>query len=195
MSESGNRISKQTLFVSIGVSLLVGFLVGIIYSDRFPQPEGQLVRQQQEQPQVPQQSQYAQAIASLQLAVQQSPNNAETWARLGHAYFDTNQPDKAIEAYTRSLAIIPGNPSVHTDLGVMYHRNGQPDKAIEAFDKALALQPGFEQALFNKGIVYYNDLGDTSAAIRVWNELLIVNPGATGSDGVPIAQMIKNISK
>lgn len=197
MSESGNNVSKLTLFISIGVSLLVGFLVGVIYSDRPPQSGGQFAQQpqQQGQPQAPQQSQYAQALSSLQLAAQQNPNNADTWAQLGHAYFDTNQPAKAIEAYTKSLAIIPGNPSILTDLGVMYRRNGQPDKALESFDKALVLQPGFEQALFNKGIVFQNDLGDTNSAIQAWKELLIVNPGATGPGGIPIAQMIEDISK
>ncbi len=194
MSESGNSVSKQTLFISIGVSLLVGFLSGVIYSDRSPDPGGQLVQQQGQQP-APQQSQFAQAIASLQLAVQQNPNNAETWAQLGHAYFDTNQPAKAIEAYIKSLAIIPSNPSVLTDLGVMYRRNGQPDKAIESFDKALVIQPGFEQALFNKGVVFVNDLGDRNAAVQAWRELLIVNPGATGPNGIPVAQMIEDISK
>ncbi len=196
MSESGNSVSKQTLFISIGVALLVGFLVGVIYSDRSPRTGGQFVQQQQQgQPQAPQQSQYAQALPSLQLAVQQNPNNADTWAQLGHAYFDTNQPAKAIEAYNKSLAIIPSNPPVLTDLGVMYRRNGQPEKAIEAFDKALALQPGFEQALFNKGVVYHNDLGNTEAAIQAWKELLIANPGATDHNGVPIAKMIEDISK
>lgn len=195
MSESGNNVSKQTLFISIGVSLLLGFLVGIVYSDRSPQPGGQLAQQQQGQPQAPPQSQFAQALPSLQLAVQQNPNNADIWTQLGHAYFDTNQPAKAIEAYTKALAIVPGNPSTLTDLGVMYRRNDQPEKALESFDKAITIQPGFEQALFNKGIVYSNDLRDPESAIQAWKELLIVNPGATGPGGIPIAQMIKDISK
>ena len=195
MAENGNSVSKQTLYISVAVALLLGFLGGIIYSDRSPQSGGQVAQQQNLPPLPKQQNQILQAIESMKFAAQQNPSNAEAWTQLGHAYFDSNQPAKAIEAYNKSLAIIPGNPSILTDLGVMYRRNGQPDKAIESFDKALQISPGFEQALFNKGVVFFNDLGDRNSATQAWKELLIVNPGATGPNGIPIAQMIEDISK
>jgi tetratricopeptide (TPR) repeat protein len=194
MPENENNVSKQTLYISIAVALLVGFLGGVIYSDRSPSPGGQMA-QQANQPLPQQQNQIIQAIESLQFAVQQNPDNAEAWTQLGHAYFDSNQPAKAIEAYTKSLAIIPSNPPVLTDLGVMYRSNGQPDKAIESFDQALQASPGFEQALFNKGIVLYNDLGDLENALQAWRELLIVNPGAMGPNGVPVEKMVDDLSR
>ena len=83
---------------------------------------------------------------------------------------------------------------VIVDLGVMYRRNGQPDKALEMFNKALELQPGFEQALFNKGVVQYNDLADAKGAIETWKELLIVNPNAKGPNGVPVSEMLKQLT-
>ena len=195
MAENENNVSKQTLYISIAVAILVGFLVGVIYSDRSPNSGGQIAQQPNLPPLPQQQNQYAQAIESLQFAVQQNPNNAEAWAQLGHAYFDSNQPVKAIESYNKSLSIIPSNPPVLTDLGVMYRRNGQPDKAIESFDKALQITPGFEQALFNKGIVMYNDLGDLEGALQAWRELLIVNPGATAPTGVSIETMVDDLAK
>ena len=195
MAENGNNVTKQTLYISIGVALLVGFLIGVIYSDRPPQSSGQIGQQPNLVPLAPQQSQFVQAIESLQFAVQQNPNNAEAWTKLGHAYFDSDQPVKAIEAYNKSLAIIPSNPAVLTDLGVMYRRNNQGDKAIESFDKALQLSPGFEQALFNKGIVLYNDQGNLDGALQVWRELLIVNPGAMGPNGVPVKNLVDDLAK
>ncbi len=195
MAENGNNVSKQTLYISIGVALLVVFLIGVIYSDRAPQSGSQIGQQPNLVPLAPQQSQFIQAIESLQFAVQQNPNNAEAWTKLGHAYFDSGQPVKAIEAYNKSLAIIPGNPAVLTDLGVMYRRDNQPDKAVESFDKALQLAPGFEQALFNKGIVLYNDLGNLDGALQAWRELLIVNPGAMGPNGVPVKDMVDDFAK
>jgi tetratricopeptide (TPR) repeat protein len=191
MAESGNGVKTQTLYISIAVSLVIGFLVGIIYSDRSPGPGGNIAQQQNQQ--AFEQSQWAQKIASLQLAAQQNPNNAETWTQLGHAYFDTDQPAKAIEAYNKSLAIIPGNVPVMVDLGVMYRRNSQPEKAVEEFDKALEIQPGFEQALFNKGVVLYNDLSDTKGAVKVWKELLAINPNAKGPNGALVSEMVENL--
>ncbi|MDW7773426.1 MAG: tetratricopeptide repeat protein [Desulfobulbaceae bacterium] len=196
MAETENGVKKQTLYISIAVSLLIGFLVGVIYSDRPSGTGGQFVPQQgqQQAQQQAQESQLAAKIASLQLEAQQNPNNADVWTQLGHAYFDTNQPVKAIEAYNKSLAIIPGNVPVIVDLGVMYRNNSQPDKAIEMFDKALELQPSFPQALFNKGVVLYNDLGDVQGAVTAWRELLAVDPNATGPTGVPVSQMIDDIA-
>jgi cytochrome c-type biogenesis protein CcmH/NrfG len=191
MADSENGVKKQTLYISIAVSLVMGFLVGVIYSDRSSGPGGQFTPPQGQQAV---QDQWAQKIASLQFSAQQNPNNAEVWAQLGHAYFDTNQPAKAIEAYNKSLAIIPGNVPVIVDLGVMYRRNGQPEKAVEMFNKALELQPGFEQALFNKGVVLYNDLGNTKGAVEAWKELLSINPNATGPNGVPVAEMVENLA-
>lgn len=194
MAESEGVVKQQTLYISIAVALLVGFLMGIIYSDRSPQSGGQVAQQGQGVPQqAAQQEQMLQAIASLELAVTQNPNSAETWTRLGNAYFDTDQPVKAIEAYAKSLAIIPGNPSVLTDMGVMYRRNGQPEKAIESFDQALKINPGLEQALFNKGIVLLNDLGKSEEALKTWKELLLINPGARAPDGSPLSELVDNL--
>ena len=196
MAESGNGVKKQTLYISVAVSLLVGFLSGIIYSDRSPQGGGQFAPPpSQQQVQAQQQAQLEQTIAALQLETQQNPTNAEAWTKLGHAYFDTNQPAKAIEAYNKSLEIIPGNPAVLTDLGVMYRRNGQPEKAVETFNKVLEIQPGFEQALFNKGVVLYNDLGDLEGALQAWRQLLAINPGARGPNGVAISEMVDNLAR
>lgn len=196
MAENESSVSKQTLYIGIAVSLLVGFLIGVIYSDRSPQGGGQQFAQQPNLPPLPQQQNQAmQAIESLQLAAQQNPNSAEAWAQLGHAYFDSNQPAQAIEAYKKSLTIIPSNSPVLTDLGVMYRRNGQPDKAVESFDKAIQATPGFEQALFNKGVVLYNDMGNLEGALQAWRELLLVNPGYMGPGGVPVESMIDDLSK
>jgi len=187
VAESGNEVSKQTLFICITASLLAGFLLGIFYSDRTPQTGRQTVQQSMEPSK---QEQLLQAIASLELAVKENPNSVEAWTRLGNAYYDTDQEKKAIEAYSRSLAIVPGNPSVLTDLGVMYRHSGQPDKAVETFNQALVVSPGFEQALYNKGIVMYYDLGKIGEALKAWKELLLINPDARGPDGTPVSDMV-----
>jgi cytochrome c-type biogenesis protein CcmH/NrfG len=200
MAEPAGGVKPQTLYISIVVSLLVGFLCGIIYSDRSPKSGLQVAGQEQGfappqgQGAPGQQAQLLQAIASLELSAQQNPNNAETWTQLGNAYFDSDQPAKAIEAYNKSLAIIPGNPSILTDLGVMYRRNSQPDKAIESFDQALKISPGFAQALYNKGIVQFNDLGKNDEALKTWKELLLISPDYKGPDGTPLSEMVDKLS-
>ena len=78
-----------------------------------------------------------QAILNLEAEVTANPENFENWIRLGHLYYDANQPEKAIAAYTKSLELHSGDANLLTDLGVMYRRAKQPEKAIEFFNQAI----------------------------------------------------------
>ena len=74
-------------------------------------------------------------------------------------------------------------------MGVMYRRSGKPRQAIEAFDKAIEVDPSHEISRLNKGIVLMHDLDDIQGAIKVWEELVKVNPSAKTSTG----QLIKDV--
>ena len=106
------------------------------------------------------------------------PENFENWIRLGHLYYDADQPEKAIAAYTKSLELHSGDANLLTDLGVMYRRTKQPEKAIEFFDQAIKKDPSHLPSRFNKGIVLMYDLNDPTGAIAAWDELLAIDPEA-----------------
>ena len=134
-------------------------------------------------------------ILALERELAANPNNEVALVELGHAYFDTDQPLKAIESYNKALTINPNNSFVWTDLGVMYRRSGQPQKALESFDKAIALEPSQEQARFNKGVVLMYDLNDAQAALKVWEELLSINPAAKAPNNVLVADIIAQVKE
>jgi len=119
-----------------------------------------------------------QRIAMLQQVVGQDPKNAQAWTQLGNDYFDTNQPQKAVEAYGHVLAIQPGNPDVLTDQGVMYRALGQFDKAVENFRKANEANPRHLQSLFNLGVVYAYDLKQPKKAIEAWEKVVATDPSS-----------------
>lgn len=135
----------------------------------------------------------SQAILNLEATVTAKPDDQEAWTRLGHLYFDTNQVEKAIGAYTKSLELKPNDANVLTDLGVMYRRAKQPQKALESFDKARALDANHLPSRFNKGIVLFYDLSDPGAAIESWEELLKIDPEAKTSSGQPLRDLINQI--
>ncbi len=183
-----NSVAKSTMYVAIAMALLVGFLGGVvytIYNAPAPVPSAP----------IPANATALQSsrIMELEKATRQHPDNADTWAMLGHAYFDSNQAAQAISAYTASLKLQPDNPDVLTDLGVMYRRNHQPQKAIETFELAIQKDPDHQQARFNQGVVFLNDLHDTAAAIKVWQELLQRNPSVTIPSGAPLSEFIEKI--
>lgn len=201
MAVDKDQVTKQILYIAIGVALVVGFLAGIIFSSvQSDTPRGVVPQQQQAAaPQGPAQQglspQQASTILALEQRVASNPSDLDAWVQLGNIYFDASRFAKAIRAYEKSLELQPGDANVLTDLGVMYRRNGQPDMAVASFDKAIAAQPTHEQARFNKGIVLMYDMGDVASAIATWQELLKVNPGATASNGIPVSQIIADAQK
>lgn len=130
-------------------------------------------------------------IAHLEQAVASGKGTEAQWISLGNAYFDTQQPAKAIHAYTQALAINPANANVLTDLGIMYRENGQLQEALKSFGKAIQYDPRHEHARFNMGVVLLFDLRRGGDAKKVWQELLLLNPGAKAPNGQPLADLIR----
>ena len=187
-------LKKETVIIIAVVALVGGFFGGIVFSV-FQSPS-QAPQYAGSQPggQAPDfTGQQASQILALEREVATNPTNGSAWTQLGHVYFDTQQYEKAIRAYTKSLELIPDNPNVLTDLGVMYRRNGQPDQAIEMFSKAASIDPSHEQSRFNKGVVFLYDLQDTAGAIAAWEDLLKANPVATAPNGQPMVEIIADL--
>jgi cytochrome c-type biogenesis protein CcmH/NrfG len=196
-SPEGNFVKKETMLIVALIALVVGFLGGIFYSALQSGPTSSILTtsappQQQQQPPGFTREQ-ASNILRLEQEVAANPTNVEAWTQLGHVYFDTNNPAKAISAYEKSLELRPNDPNVLTDLGTMYRRNGQPDKALTSFDRAIAVDPRHEQSRFNKGIVLRYDMNDREGAVKAWEELLAINPNAMAPNGQPVSEAIKSL--
>ena len=119
---------------------------------------------------------YQRRIAAAEQVVAQDPKNAQAWIQLGNDYFDTQQRQKAIDAYAHALELQPNNADVLTDQGVMYREVGAFDKAIANFTKANQVDPSHMQSLFNMGVVYAYDLKQPDKAIQAWNRIVEKSP-------------------
>ena len=168
---------KQENLVYIIVALLVGLLGGfLIFSVTNKNKSASAP------PAVPMGSgspaDYSQRIAQAEKIVAQEPNNYQAWVQLGNDYFDTEQPQKAVNAYAKALEIDSkhqNTPNVLTDQGVMYRKMGLFDKAVENFERANKLDPKHAQSLFNLGVVYANDLKQNDKAIAAWQRYLAID--------------------
>lgn len=130
---------------------------------------------------------YTQRIAQAEKVVAQDPKNVNAWISLGNDYFDTEQSQKAINAYNKALEIQPDNPNVLTDQGVMYRRIGWYDKALANFEKANKVDPNHLQSLYNAGIVYVVDLKQPEKATPYWEKYLQIDSNS------PTAMQIKGM--
>lgn len=124
---------------------------------------------------------YARRIAEAEKIVAQDPKNLNAWISLGNDYFDTEQAQKAIGAYSKALELDPNNTNVLTDQGVMYRKVGWYDKAIANFEKALKLDSRHLQTLYNIGLVYSLDLKQPEKGIPYWKKFVEIDPNSPTS--------------
>ena len=132
-----------------------------------------------------------QRIAIARQLVAQNPKDVQAWISLGNDYFDSKQPQAAVDAYAKALELDPKNPDVLTDQGVMYRDLGQYDKALANFLKANQIAPTHMQSLMNAGVVYAYDLKDQKRAEEAWLKVIANDKSGrfAGQAGAAIAEM------
>jgi cytochrome c-type biogenesis protein CcmH/NrfG len=187
-------VKKETLVLVAIIALVVGFAGGVLLT--IYKSSSDLPVQVSSSPQPAKEDQAvgqgnAVEMFRLERRTAEKPDDIEAWTQLGHLYFDSNNYDKAIVAYNKSLEINPDNADVWTDLGVMYRRSRRSNEAIKAFDRAIKIDLHHETSHFNKGIVLMHDLHDAEGAIKAWEELVSINPAAQTPSGQSVSELIK----
>ena len=130
---------------------------------------------------------YQQRIAELEKVVANEPKNLQALTMLANDYYDTDQPQKAIDKYAKAIELDPRNPNLLTDQGVMYKRIGAFDKALANFEKAQGVDPKHLQSLYNIGIIYAEDLKQPDKALKTWAHYLELDSTS------PAAQQVKRL--
>jgi cytochrome c-type biogenesis protein CcmH/NrfG len=192
MAASKPKQKNQTPVVTYFIIFILGFLTGVgftIYKTGGTVSDSPATNSQQSS----KDEERHQNILKLEAEVTANPEDFQAWRQLGNLYYDHNEPEKAIAAYSKSLEFHSGDANILTDLGVMYRRTKQPQKAIESLNKAIQMEPTHEPARFNKGIVLLNDLNKPGDAIATWEELLKINPQARTGNGESIRDFINNV--
>ncbi|MBW2028777.1 MAG: tetratricopeptide repeat protein [Deltaproteobacteria bacterium] len=197
--ERKGYVKKETLLIVSVISLVVGFIIGAVFSSYKYGSEGGppgKIESPAQTPamQVPEVN-VRSRIEVLESEISRNPDKLEMLIELGNAYFDTNQYDKAVETYRMVLDIDPNNANVWTDMGIMYRRRGEPAKALEAFDRATAVDPDHEISRFNKGIVLLHDMNDVNGAVKAWEGLVERNPFAKAPNGQLLVDLISIVKE
>lgn len=184
-------IKLSNAFLLAFICLVLGFIGGNVYSVYKAGPDSGFSSISMPNPSAGRPAAVpTDRIAALVKETTADPGNMAAWMELGNLYFDSDQADKAISAYTRYIEINPKNPDVWTDLGVMYREVGQSPKALDCFEEAMRLDPRHEQSRFNKGIVLMHDMKDAAAAVEAWKNLERINPLFTAPNGQTIRDLI-----
>ncbi len=119
---------------------------------------------------------YNEAIKNYRQLLKKEPDNIILLSALGNALFDIGRDSEAIKIYKKTLEIYPDNVAVRTDLGTAYRRIGLPDKALAEYRKSLSIDPRHSISRYNIGVVLLWDKKNIATAIKIWEELLRIDP-------------------
>jgi tetratricopeptide (TPR) repeat protein len=187
-------VSKEnilTVVVALIVGLLGGYLIFNIAGNK-QVPANVTIPQGAGSP-----TDYQRRIVEAEKIVAKDPNNVQVWNQLANDYFDTDQPQKAVNAYSKVLELDPKNVNALTDQGIMYRKIGWYDKAIANFEKAQSIDPKHLQSLYNLGVVYMADLKQPDKAREIWTKYLQFDSTSPTAQQIKadLAAMPKNMGK
>lgn len=120
------------------------------------------------------------AIQELEKCRELDPQNYKVYYALGGAYFELNQPEKAIRAYEEFQNIYKGTDSGYCEIAKYYLENDDHEKAIEYLKKAIEIQPESSESLYLLGNIY-SGLNRIEEAIPVYRTLART-PGGNNLD-------------
>ena len=177
-------MNKENILYAV-IALLVGILGTVLVVGVSTKNQSEVSRGAAVTPGAGSPTDYQQRIAEAEKIVAQDPKNVQAWIMLGNDYFDTEQPQKAINAYEKALELKPTDTNVLTDQGVMFRKVGFYDRALANFEKAQKIDPKHLQSLYNIGVVYRDDLKKPEKTIEIWTRYLALDSTS------PAAQQIK----
>lgn len=117
-------------------------------------------------------------VKKLAAKMEQQPDNLDGWLMLGRSYMTLNQPQNAIAAYEKAMALNPDNTTLllayAEALGQSQGKNftGRPAELIE---KAHKLDPQDPNGLWMMGIVSYQQ-EQFNDALGYWEKLESILP-------------------
>ena len=132
-----------------------------------------------------------QEIGQLQKTVDANPTDANSLIRLANMLSDAGMRSpmlltRAVNAYTRYLALRPADPNARVDMGICFFEMGRIDtnnaaslfsKAIQEMETVINSNPSHQPAAFNLGIVNLNT-GNFEEANKWFKKAVEINPNS-----------------
>ena len=113
-------------------------------------------------------------VARLEKRLEEQPDDAAGWFRLGRAYAVLGRQDAANSAYARAYKLTPDDPQVVAEYATFLY-NGDPEntggQVLALFTHLLKLDPNNQDALWFLGFASFQQ-GDNKLALKYWEQLL-----------------------
>ena len=119
--------------------------------------------------------QYAEAAASLRIAVTANPRLAEAWNHYAYALRAAGQVNEALEAYQKAIALNPRYYDAIDRLGALVADTRGMPAGIPYFRQAIEIKPDYAPAWGNLGLALSAENKHT-AAIEAFDRSLALDP-------------------
>ena len=117
-------------------------------------------------------------VARLEKRLQEQPDDAAGWSRLGRAYAVMGRQEAAEAAYAHAYKLTPDNPEVVAEYASFLY-NSDPQNTggpvFSLFSKLLKLDPQNQDAMWFLGLAAFQK-GDNQQALGYWEPLLKALP-------------------
>ncbi|MFZ5952070.1 MAG: tetratricopeptide repeat protein [Candidatus Rifleibacteriota bacterium] len=104
------------------------------------------------------------------------PGDFPSLFSLGGIEQNRRNPQKALEYFSRAMAVKPDYPALWYNIGVVQQSMKRFDEALASYDKALELDPEYSEVLLNRGGVLV-EMKRHRDALMTFEELLKKDPG------------------
>lgn len=118
---------------------------------------------------------YAQALASYDMAIKLDPQLAEAYNNRGIVKYDLGQFSTAVEDYTTAIKLKTGFINALNNRGNAYVALGQFQNAVKDIEAVLKLNDNFAAGHNNLGGIYYS-MKNYDAAIKEYTRAIQIDP-------------------
>jgi tetratricopeptide (TPR) repeat protein len=116
------------------------------------------------------------AVQELEKLRELLPEDERVYYALGGAYFETEQPEKAIQAFEKFQNLSTGIDNGYREIAKYYERSGNLEKAAEYLARGLKTQPESVESLSSLGAIL-SKLSKNTEAIAIYKKLRDVTGG------------------
>lgn len=120
-------------------------------------------------------SRFAEAVGAYEKVIQERPDLAEPYFRLGALYFNLGLRTKAEEQYLKAIEKDYNNPEIYFHLGYIKESEEKFQEALEWYLKAEERGVGSAELYYNIGNVFAR-LNNSDQAVEYYKKAVVVNP-------------------
>lgn len=115
------------------------------------------------------------AVSSFQTAVEQNPEDYDSYMQLGLLYSDADH-EIALDYFNNALKARPQSVETLYAIGIFHQNHGNAREALKTYEFILELTPNYFNAWYNRGFIYMEMLEENDSAAQMFTQAIEKGP-------------------